>query len=252
MVALALWGAALTFLDRPEEAAERFGEALARCEEAGDALHLAAAYINRVLLWLKLGDVARMEEDLRRARALGRELGHAQVERWSTFNLAEVLYVQGRLEEALPLARRAHELEVRFFRDQPVPSEALLIARIAAALGDMAEAARQLKWIEEHCPPRSLPPAAMMRRLVELQVREAEGGGAWDAGAWRTLAEEASALASSDEMSEILLQAAQGALRAGHGEQAREWLAQAARAVEGAPLWRTRLERLRGAHVTER
>lgn len=251
-VALALWGAALTFLDRTEQAAARFEEALARCEEAGDALHLAAACINRVLLWLKLGDVARMEEDLRRARALGRELGHAQVERWSTFNLAEVLYVQGRLEEALPLARRAHELEVRFFRDQPVPAEALLIARIAAARGDMAEAARQLSWIEEHCPPRSLPPAAMMRRLVELQVREAEGGGAWDVGAWQTLAEEARALASSDEMAEILLQAAQGAQRAGHGEQSREWLAQAARAVEGAPLWRTRLERLRGAHVIAR
>ncbi|MDY7228351.1 serine/threonine-protein kinase [Hyalangium rubrum] len=252
LVALALWGAALTFLDRPEEAAARFGEAIARCEEAGDALHLAAACINRVLLWLKLGDVGRMEEDLRRARALGRELGHAQVERWSTFNLAEVLYVQGRLEESLPLARRAHELEVRFFRDQPVPAEALLIARIAAALGDMAEAARQLRWIEEHCPPRSLPPAAIMRRLVELQVREAEGGGVWDAEAWRTLAEEARELASSDEMSEILLQAAQGAMRHGNAEQARQWLAQAARAVEGAPLWRTRLERLQGAHVTER
>ena len=127
------------------------------------------------------------------------------MERWSTFDLAEVLYVQGRLEEALPLARRAHELEVRFFRDQPVPAEALLIAGIAAALGDMVEAARQLKWIEGHCPPLSLPPAAVMRRLVELQVREAEGGGAWDVGAWRTLVEEAGALASSDEMAEILL-----------------------------------------------
>jgi tetratricopeptide (TPR) repeat protein len=252
MVALALWGAALTFLNRLDEAAERFDEALARCVQSGDSLHLAAACINRVLLWLKLGDVARMEGELRQARELGRELGHAQVERWSTFNLAEVLYMQGRLEEALPLAHRAHQLEVRFFRDQPVPAEPLLIARISAALGDMAEAARQLRWIEEHCPPRSLPPAAIMRRLVELQVREAQGGGAWDERAWQDLAEEARELASSDEMSEILLQAAQGALRAGRREQAREWLAQAERAVEGAPLWRARLERLGGAHDAPR
>ncbi|HZI16639.1 MAG TPA: serine/threonine-protein kinase PknK, partial [Myxococcus sp.] len=246
VVALALLGSALTFLDRTEEAAERFDEALAACEKAGDALHLAATHINRVLLWLRLGDVARMEEDLRRAMALGRELGHAQVERWSTFNLAEVLYMRGRLEEARPLARRAHELGVRFFREHPVPVDALLLARIGAALGDLAEATRQLRWIETHCPPESLPPTAVMRRLVELQVRDAETQGAvGDADAWHSLVREADACASADEKAEILLQAARGALRAGQGPEARQWLAQAELAVEGAPLWRPRLESLR-------
>jgi tetratricopeptide (TPR) repeat protein/type II secretory pathway predicted ATPase ExeA len=246
VVALALLGSALTFLDRTEEAAARFAEALERCEASGDALHLAATHINRVLLWLRLGDVARMEEDLRRAMALGRELGHAQVERWSTFNLAEVLYMRGRLEEALPLARRAHELGVRFFREHPVPVDALLLARIGAALGDLAEATRQLRWIESHCPPESLPPTAVMRRLVELQVRDAGTQGAVaDPDAWHSLVQEADSCASADEKAEILLQAARGALRAGREPEARQWLAQAERAVEGAPLWRSRLESLR-------
>ncbi|HVG58867.1 MAG TPA: protein kinase [Hyalangium sp.] len=254
VVALALLGSALTFLGRVEEAAERFGEALARCEESGDALHLAATLINRVLLWLRLGDVARMEEDLRRAMALGRELGHAQVERWSTFNLAEVLYMQGRLEESLPLARRAHELGVRFFRDHPVPMDALLIARIGAALGDLTEAVRQLRWIDSHCPPEALPPTAIMRRLVELQVRRAEPGGDGSTAVWRALVEEAEGCASADEKAEILLQATREALRAGRNQEAEEWLAQAERAVEGAPLWRGRMEPLRerlraGGHV---
>lgn len=248
VVAGALLGSALTFLDRTEEAATRFDEALARCEEAGDALHLAATLINRVLLWLRLGDVGRMEEDLRRGMALGRELGHAQVERWSTFNLAEVLYMQGRLEEALPLARRVHELGVRFFREHPVPVDALLLARIGAALGDVAEAARQLRWIESHCPPESLPPTAVMRRLVELQVGESAPGGLTpDAQAWQALAEDADTYASADEKAEILLQAARGALKSGRTREARTWLERAERAVEGAPLWRPRLESLRAS-----
>ncbi|NMO16847.1 protein kinase [Pyxidicoccus fallax] len=248
VVSGALLGSALTFLDRTEEAAARFEEALVRCEEAGDVLHLAATLINRVLLWLRQGDVRRMEDDLRRAMALGRELGHAQVERWSTFNLAEVLYMQGRLEEALPLARRVHELGVRFFREHPVPTDALLLARIGAELGDLAEASRQLRWIETHCPPESLPPTAVMRRLVELQVREAQADGvAADSAAWHALAEEADTYASADEKAELFLQAARSALRAGRGEEARAWLERAERAVEGAPLWRPRMESLRAA-----
>jgi tetratricopeptide (TPR) repeat protein len=247
VVALTLLASALTFLDRAEEAATRFEEALARCEAAGDALHQAATCINRVLLWLKLGDVARLEGDLRRAMALGRELGHAHLERCSAFNFAEVLYIQGRLEEALPLARRAHELAVRFFRDHTGPSEALLIARICAALGDRAEAARQLRWIEAHCPPESLPPTEIMRRRVELEARGTGEEVVWSAEAWQALAEEASVCASADEMSEILLQAAQGALKAGQEEDARQWLVRAEKAVEGAPLWRMRLDALREA-----
>ncbi|NTX03545.1 serine/threonine-protein kinase [Myxococcus sp. CA040A] len=242
VVALAMLGSALTFLQRTEEAAARFEEAVSRCEAAGDALHLAATLINRVLLWLGQGDVTRMEGDLRRAMGLGRELGHAQVERWSTFNLAEVLYMQGRLAEALPLARRSHELGVRFFLEHPVPLDALLLARIGAALGDLGEASRQLRWIESHCPPASLPPTAVMRRLVELQVREAEAGaGSHESRAWHALEEEARELASPDEKAELLLQAAHSAFAARKLAEGLIWLAQAESAVSAAPLWRPRL-----------
>nr|WP_237726404.1 serine/threonine-protein kinase [Corallococcus coralloides] len=246
VVSLALLGAALTFLDRAPEAAERFDEALERCEAAGDGLHKAAVLSNRVLLWLRQGDVPRMEADLRRAMALGRELAHAQMERWSTFNLAEVLYMQGRLDEALPLAQRAHELGVRFFREHPVPVDALLIARIQAASGDEAAAARQLAWISERCPPESLPPTAIMRRLVELQVHQ-QTTGAFHATDWVALQAEADALASPDEKAEILLQATGIARRTGAMEEAREWLERAGPAVAEAPLWATRFHALRAA-----
>ncbi|NBD08837.1 serine/threonine-protein kinase [Corallococcus silvisoli] len=250
VVSLALLGAALTFLDRASEAAARFDEGLERCEAAGDGLHKAALLCNRVLLWLRQGDVPRMEEDLRRALALGRELAHAQMERWSTFNLAEVLYMQGRLDEALPLARRAHELGVRFFREHPVPMDALLLARIHAAAGDEAAAARQLAWISERCPPESLPPTAIMRRLVELQVHQ-QATGAFRAPDWDALHTEADALASPDEKAEILLQAASVARRTDALEQARAWLERAAPAVAEAPLWAARYQALRDTLVME-
>ncbi|RKH38668.1 serine/threonine-protein kinase PknK, partial [Corallococcus sicarius] len=250
VVSLALLGASLTFLDRAPEAAARFDEALARCEAAGDGLHKAAVLSNRVLLWLRQGDVARMEEDLRRAMALGRELAHAQMERWSTFNLSEVLYMQGRLDEALPLAWRAHELGVRFFREHPVPVDALLIARILAAAGDEGAAARQLAWISQRCPPESLPPTAIMRRLVELQVHQ-QAAGAFHAPDWDALHAEAEALASPDEKMEILLQATRIARGTGAMGEARAWLARAAQAVAEAPLWSTRFHAVQAALAAE-
>ena len=250
VVSLALLGAALTFLDRAPEAAARFDEALERCEAAGDGLHKAAVLSNRVLLWLRQGDVARMEEDLRRAMALGRELAHAQMERWSTFNLAEVLYMQGRLDEALPLAWRAHELGVRFFREHPVPVDALLLARILAAAGDEGAAARQLAWISQRCPPESLPPTAIMRRLVELQVHP-QAAVTFRAPDWDALLAEAEALASPDEKAEILLQATRIARRTGALDQARVWLSRAAQAVSEAPLWSTRFHALQRALAAE-
>lgn len=246
VVALVLLASALTFLDRADEAAERFDEAIARCEAAGDTLHLAAACSNRLLLWLKRGEVERAATDLRRAIALSRELGHAQMERLSTFNLAELLHVTGRPEEALPLALRAHELGVRFVGEHPVATDALLVARIQADVGEGAGAERQLEWVARHCPPESVPPATqVMLRLVELQVREARGGAPAGSADWEALLAEAAPCASDDERVEILVQATCSALRAGEASAARGWLARAEDTAAGAPLWRARLEALR-------
>jgi eukaryotic-like serine/threonine-protein kinase len=155
--------------------------------------------------------------------------------------------MQGRSPEALPLALRAHELGVRFFQEHPVPLDALLVARIQLALGDLTEAARQLKWIEAHCAPESLPPTAIMRRMVQLTLEEAAGATPPAKDAWPLLLEEARAYASADEMMELLLQASELARQKGQEAEARQWLAQAHQAVEGAPLWRARLESLREA-----
>ncbi|XXF77910.1 protein kinase [Myxococcaceae bacterium GXIMD 01537] len=246
VVARLLLASALIFLDRADEAAECFDEAIARCEAAGDTLHLAAACSNRLLLWLKRGEMEKAASDLRRAIALSRELGHAQMERLSTFNLGELLHVTGHPEEALPLALRAHELGVRFMSEHPVATDALLVARVRADMGEVDGAARQLEWVARHCPAEQVPPAThVMLRLVELQVREAQSGTAAGPEAWEALVSEATPCASDDERVEILLQATRSALRGGGPDSARGWLMRAEATAAGAPLWKPRLERLR-------
>jgi eukaryotic-like serine/threonine-protein kinase len=245
-IALTLLGAGLAILERADEAAERFEEALALCQRTGDGLHLAATLINRTFLWRLRGDVEASERDLRQALAVARELGHAQVERWSLGQLAECLHWMGRTEEALPLARRAHELGVRFFGEHPVAVDAVLLARLGAARGDWEEARRQLDWLAAHCPSELTPPnTELLRRMVALQLREAEALPPAGQEAWEALAAEAESHASSDELTELFHEATRSALHAGRMHQAREWLARAERTATASPLWRPRLDALR-------
>ncbi|HSP80408.1 MAG TPA: serine/threonine-protein kinase PknK, partial [Myxococcaceae bacterium] len=245
-ISLTLLGSVLAVLERADEAAERFAEALALCQRTGDALHLAATLINRTFLWRLRGDVEANERDLRQALAVARELGHAQVERWSLGQLAECLHWMGRSEEALPLARRAHELGLRFFGEHPVAVDAVLLSRIGAAYGDWQEVQRQLDWLATHCPPERVPPnTEVLRRMVALRQREASAPLPTGHAEWEALAAEAEPQASGDELTELLHEATLSALRAGRQREAEAWLARAERSAMASPLWRPRLEALR-------
>ncbi|HEX5747254.1 MAG TPA: protein kinase [Archangium sp.] len=247
VIALMMQGTGLALAGEGEASARAFDEGVALCRKEGDALHLAATLINRTFLWRLRGDLEGNERDLREAIAVARELGHAQVERWSVGQLAECLHWMGRSREALGLARRAHELGVRFFGEHPVAVDAVLLARVDAALEDMKEARGQLDWLSAHCRPESTPPNTLaLWRLVELRVREAEAG-IRDAGAWKVLAEEAQPHTSGDELTEVLHLATLSALQAGRRDEAREWLTRAESTAAASPLWRSRLEGLRVA-----
>ena len=244
-IALTLLGTVLALQGREPESAERFAEALTVCERAGDALHLAATYINRPFLWRVRGDMGAALEDLRRATALARELGHAQVERWATGNLAEFLHWMGHTEEALRLARRAHALGVRFFVEHPVAVDAVLLARVHLARGEIKEARGLLAWVEAHCAPERVGPnTEALRRLVALRLQE-EAGAPHARPAWEALLAEAEPNTSGDELTELLHEATRSALQAGEREEAREWLTRAERAGAASPLWRERLDTLR-------
>ncbi|WP_437994415.1 protein kinase domain-containing protein [Sorangium sp. So ce145] len=241
VIALLLLAPALVYAGRLDEAEARFHEVVSRCERVGDRLHLGIALMNRVTLGLAREDPEGAQSDLRTAVALAREVGNAYLERGPAHNLAEMLYWSGELAEALPLAVRAFELQRRFFQATPVPDYALLVARIHAARGELAEAARHLGWARAQCDLGAAPPVT--RVLLRLCAQLTQGGGA-EGEAWEALVAEARSAALNSELIEILCFAAADALQRGRREEARRWLAEAAQIPWGKRFWRGRLAHL--------
>ncbi|WP_437719044.1 protein kinase [Sorangium sp. So ce448] len=241
VIALLLLAPALVYAGRLDEAEARFHEVVSRCERVGDRLHLGIALMNRLTLRLAREDPEGAQSDLRTAVTLARELGNAYLERGPAHNLAELLYWSGELSEALPLAVRAFELQRRFFQATPVPDYALLVARIHAARGELAEAARHLDWARAQCDLGAAPPVT--RVLLRLCAQLTQGGGA-EGGAWAALVAEARSAALLSELIEILCFAAADALHRGRREEARRWLAEAAQSPWGKRFWQGRLAHL--------
>jgi tetratricopeptide (TPR) repeat protein len=180
IVALTLLAPALAMAERLEEAERRYTELIARARAAGDSMHLGVAYLNRQFLWVERRDMARLAEDTDRAIAYARELGYATIERSATYNLAEALLWEDRLDDARRLAARARHIQMSSLGEAPDAREALLVARVACARGDAAEAADSLRWIREHCAPETLSP--LQRALIAACELSIHGGAAaeWD------------------------------------------------------------------------
>ncbi|MCP3137609.1 serine/threonine-protein kinase [Pyxidicoccus xibeiensis] len=243
-IALAMLGAMLAWTGQLEDAARRFDEAIALCEATGDTLHLGVTLNNRMVLHVQRRDVEGARTDLERAVSLGRELGNVQIERTSAFNLALLLLYQGRAAEALGLARRAGVLSQRFFQAS-MTQDALLVARLCCELGDMAEAARQLAWLEELAPTARMPPAdRLMLSVVHRVVGEARGALAYGADEWARLVEEARQQATPDERLEVLVWAARAARAAGDEATLRARVEEVDATVSEAPLWTERVRML--------
>ena len=134
LVMLLLRGCALCLVGKLDEAEAAFTEAEHLADATEDRLHRCVLHVNRFFLWAERGDSERGAVDLRRAVRLARELGHPALEWGATHNLAKLLHAGGSDEEALPLAIRSFELQQRHM-PRPGPEDALLLGRIAVALG---------------------------------------------------------------------------------------------------------------------
>src|SRR5690606_22618358 len=203
----------------------RFAEVMDMCRRYGDEFHLAVAHINRLVLWMKRGDVDGAVADLEECVRLSRRLGNAQIERPATFNLAELLYFAGQHERALPLARRSRDMQLRFVRE-PVYDDALLPARILWRT-DAAEARAFLAWLEVHGDRAAWPPRAHVLAAMMDLVMDALARGRMDRTAWTELALRAAAHAPRDEHREVVTTAVELACHLGALDDARAWLAQA-------------------------
>jgi tetratricopeptide (TPR) repeat protein len=254
IIALLVLAPMLVYVKRLDDAAAACDEVIRVCREAGDDFHLATAYLNRVTLWVELahgspndgggGDdsLGRIVDDMERCIALGNALGNPQFELIATLNLAEFLYWSGSFERALALARRGRTLQLELFSS--FGSAALLLARIACALGD-ASAAGHLAWIAQSSWFEDMSPVERdLFRMAGLACDALEGKPA-GSDDWQALARAVAEHAPLCEHVEVLVTASEVFWRQGRIGEARAWLDRAACAAGGSSLWNRRLSLLR-------
>jgi eukaryotic-like serine/threonine-protein kinase len=231
LVAHALAAAALCLSQRLDEAQACFDQGLTRAVAFGDEVHRGALLVNRVLLWLGRNALPPALTDLAEAARLGRALGHAQVERWSSHNLGQYLVWLGRAAEAHPLVARAWRLGEERFGERVGATVGLLLARVEYELGRRTQAAALLRMLGG-------------RRLTPVDALQLESLGLLLAGApvsrwWPVLERAGAGGASADEQVDLLRLAVRAALRQGDAAvvaRLRERLAQ--RTQEASrPLW---------------
>ncbi|HMF41188.1 MAG TPA: protein kinase [Polyangia bacterium] len=122
-------------------------EAMSRClriyEEHGDMIGLAVALQNRCVASYMTGNVDRFVADMERIIQIAREFGFTMSECLAVRDLAELYLTLGRIDEAVPLARRALEM----YQQELGPASRLgylaevQLARMFAYEGDVTTAA---------------------------------------------------------------------------------------------------------------
>jgi tetratricopeptide (TPR) repeat protein len=256
-IALLVLAPMLVYVERLADAAAAYDEVIRVCREAGDDFHLATAYLNRVTLWVELastspndgaggdgGDdsLGRIVDDMERCMALGNALGNPQFELIATLNLAEFLYWSGSFERALALAERGRALQVELFSS--FGNAALLLARIACALGDPG-ARSHIAWMARSSSLEHMAPVERdLYQMVSL-ASDALDGAPISGEAWRRLARSVATHAPHCEHVEVLIMASEIFRRRGRIREARAWLERAARAAGRSSLWNRRLSLLR-------
>ena len=224
-IAALLLGPVLSDLHATDEAEVVFGELIESCDRRGDQFHLAAAYGNRAWLWSARGELDRTMSDLRLTIQLARETGMAHFERVSTHNLAEQLLWEGKLDEALRLARRGLALQLRAGEGTTRPDR-LLLARILAAHDLRAELAEVLATFQAE------PLDEIETTVIPILQQFATGtpGAMWDTN---SAAVDDLYLGLRCEMWHLL--ARQGVLSSEQRERAREL-------ASTDPIWRQRID----------
>src|SRR5262252_7956444 len=124
-----------------------YPEAMSRClriyEEHGDMIGLAVALQNRCVASYMTGNVDRFVADMERIIQIAREFGFTMSECLAVRDLAELYLTLGRIDEAVPLARRALEM----YQQELGPASRLgylaevQLARMFAYEGDVTTAA---------------------------------------------------------------------------------------------------------------
>ncbi len=227
-VASVLLAPALVEAGRLSEAEVAFEHVIRLCTERGDRFHLGAAYANRTWLWAARGELDRVAVDLGLVIQLAREDGQASLERIATYNLAEEMLWQGRLDGALQLARRALSLQQSHGEGTVWPDQ-LILARTLAARGDDRELLSLLESID--ATALSDEPSAIFAVLRCAAERR-------DAAAWSAAIHRAYRFVVDPLKVEL------ANLAAAHGALAADDRANALALAQQHPVWSRRIREL--------
>ena len=239
LIALLLSACALCCVGKLDEAEAAFTEAGHLADAREDRLHRCVLHVNRFFLWAARDDSERAADDLRRAVRLARELGQPGLERGATHNLAELLHLSQHDAEALPLAIRSFELQQRYV-PHAGPADALLLGRIAVAMGDRETAARHLAWVEAHAAIDDPSPTFPVFHRALTLVQHGGTAEAWD----EVVGDAAAAGIHPLEHLEILYLRAACEIDAGRVEAARGAFAAARAYLDLFPAWNAQFEGL--------
>jgi hypothetical protein len=222
-----LLGFLLPFIGLPDEAEQRLQNVERLCRRKGDEMHLAAMWNNRSCLWVARNDRQRFLEDSARVHEYARRMGNIGFERNANLNSAGFLHWRAEHEAALPFARRAIEIDQRYFRQGSFrPDGAVLLARISWSLGDREGARKLVEEVRGHqVAARAenkldslLPPNEVM--LLDMSALLVEDGSAAD---WEALVTRAREVAQGQELIEVLEYAGLAALEHGDRPAAARW-----------------------------
>ena len=243
IIGLLLLPRLLQRVGRDAEAEAAFEEVIGLTGAAGDWAHLAAAYVNRVMLWTLRKLPERGLEDLRRAIELARRGGSPTLELAASYNAAELLHQCGHPAEALPLAQRAWFLAARFV-ERCERDTSVLLARVLLALDDYAGARCCAEELRCRTTAGVMPDA--FSRMVELVLAEALSGAAPGEGSW---AEVLTRVGRDDrlmpgDLLEVLYWRARMALGGGRRDEGLAALGAAGALLDDEPIWRARFSAL--------
>ncbi|HTE51438.1 MAG TPA: protein kinase [Kofleriaceae bacterium] len=232
-IALVMLAPLLVYADRNADAEERFQQVISLCRTRGDDFHLAAALLNRSMLWFRLDRLDETEADLRRSIEVARRHGASQLERYANINLAETLYWEGRPAEALVLAERALSLQSRFSGSDDMSDDALLVARIQLSGGDRDGATRA----RARAGAPETPKQQALARMVDLVLARAPAA-EWDE------VDRGTPTIYAELGIEFALWATRSALEGGDRDGARAWLKRARERAGDRRAWQGQISDL--------
>ncbi len=238
ILALIILNVSLLFSDRSRDAEQSFEETIELCGLLGDRFHLSVAYGNRVLLWVRRGDLLRARRDAEKAVELAREVGHFLLEWRAYYNLAELVLWIGDCGAARDLIEQAIALLERFAMADA--RAYVMAARIDAADGRLESAREAL------ARARPLPAYADLSPIEQLVVSGVALACDPDASeqTWRQVMGAADEQAVEQEHLEVRYLCVVSALRGGRVAMALKVARDTVQLPETPPAWKDRFERL--------